>query len=82
MEVQVFPVSCMYVRARKHACACILVMSMAFCCSLQWDTAGQERFRTITSAYYRGADGIVLVYDVTDRESFSHVDEWLAEVNR
>ncbi|PHJ20716.1 rab1 protein [Cystoisospora suis] len=47
-----------------------------------WDTAGQERFRTITSAYYRGADGIVLVYDVTDRESFSHVDEWLAEVNR
>jgi len=47
-----------------------------------WDTAGQERFRTITSAYYRGADGIVLVYDVTDRETFAHVDEWLAEVNR
>lgn len=47
-----------------------------------WDTAGQERFRTITSAYYRGADGICLVYDVTDRESFSHVDEWLSEVNR
>ena len=48
----------------------------------QWDTAGQERFRTITSAYYRGADGIVLVYDVTEPESFAHVDEWLAEVNR
>ncbi|KAL8449743.1 hypothetical protein Emag_003552 [Eimeria magna] len=47
-----------------------------------WDTAGQERFRTITSAYYRGADGIVLVYDVTEAESFAHVDEWLAEVNR
>jgi len=47
-----------------------------------WDTAGQERFRTITSAYYRGADGIILVYDVCDRESFAHVDDWLDEVNR
>ncbi|CAK0814494.1 unnamed protein product [Prorocentrum cordatum] len=47
-----------------------------------WDTAGQERFRTITSAYYRGADGIILVYDICDRESFAHVDDWLNEVNR
>jgi len=47
-----------------------------------WDTAGQERFRTITSAYYRGADGIVMVYDSTDRESFAHIDDWLQEVNR
>merc|ERR1712039_511212 len=47
-----------------------------------WDTWGQERFRTITSAYYRGADGIILVYDTTDRESFNHVDDWLDEVNR
>ncbi|CDI80106.1 Rab1-like small GTP-binding protein, related, partial [Eimeria acervulina] len=44
--------------------------------------SGQERFRTITSAYYRGADGIVLVYDITEADSFAHVDEWLAEVNR
>jgi len=47
-----------------------------------WDTAGQERFRTITSAYYRGADGIIMVYDVTNQESFDHVNDWLSEVNR
>lgn len=47
-----------------------------------WDTAGQERFRTITSAYYRGADGIIMVYDVTSEESFRHINDWLTEVNR
>ena len=47
-----------------------------------WDTAGQERFRTITSAYYRGADGIIMVFDVTSSESFDHVNDWLKEVNR
>ena len=36
-----------------------------------WDTAGQERFRTITSSYYRGAHGIIVVYDVTDQDTFS-----------
>jgi len=47
-----------------------------------WDTAGQERFRTITSAYYRGANGIIIVYSVTDYNSFQHIDSWLSEVNR
>lgn len=47
-----------------------------------WDTAGQERFRTITSAYYRGADGIIMTYDVTAKESFEHVQDWLSEVNK
>mmetsp|Transcript_6489 Transcript_6489/g.7419 ORF Transcript_6489/g.7419 Transcript_6489/m.7419 type:complete len:206 (-) Transcript_6489:1274-1891(-) len=47
-----------------------------------WDTAGQERFRTITSAYYRGADGIIMTYDVTNQDSFDHVQDWLQEVNR
>jgi len=47
-----------------------------------WDTAGQERFRTITTAYYRGANGIVVVYDVTSRESFENVKDWLKEIDR
>lgn len=47
-----------------------------------WDTAGQERFRTITSAYYRGADGVMLVFDKTSRDSFNHVQDWLDEVNK
>jgi Ras-related protein Rab-1A len=47
-----------------------------------WDTAGQERFRTITSSYYRGAHGIILVYDVTDSESFNNIQQWLYEINR
>ena len=47
-----------------------------------WDTAGQERFRTITSSYYRGAHGIVVVYDVTDQESFKNVKQWLNEIDR
>ncbi|KUF98237.1 GTP-binding protein ypt1 [Phytophthora nicotianae] len=55
---------------------------LAYVVLLQWDTAGQERFRTITSAYYRGADGIIMVYDVTSQESFDHVNDWLNEVNR
>ena len=48
----------------------------------QWDTAGQERFRTITSSYYRGAHGIIVVYDVTDSESFNNVKTWLHEIDR
>lgn len=42
-----------------------------------WDTAGQERFRTIISSYYRGAHGIIIVYDITDLESFNNVKIWL-----
>eukprot|EP00897_Mesotaenium_endlicherianum_P007372 jgi/Mesen1/6663/ME000340S05823 len=47
-----------------------------------WDTAGQERFRTLTSSYYRGAQGIILVYDVTRRDTFTDLSEvWLKEVD-
>ena len=51
-------------------------------CKLQiWDTAGQERFRTITSSYYRGAHGILLVFDITNPESFTNIQSWLKEVS-
>jgi Ras-related protein Rab-18 len=46
-----------------------------------WDTAGQERFRTLTSAYYRGAQGVILVYDVTRKDTFQNIKEWLKEVD-
>jgi len=45
-----------------------------------WDTAGQERFRTITSSYYRGAQGIILVYDVSSRDSFDALPRWFSEL--
>ena len=47
-----------------------------------WDSAGQERFKTITAAYYRGAHGIVTVYDVTNQDSFDNVQSWLKEIDR
>lgn len=45
-----------------------------------WDTAGQERFRTLTTAYYRGAMGILLLYDCTNLESFNHITYWLQNI--
>lgn len=47
-----------------------------------WDTAGQERFRTITSSYYRGSHGVLVLFDITDEESFRNAREWLREVDR
>lgn len=47
-----------------------------------WDTAGQERFRTLTSSYYRGAQGIILVYDVARKETFDSLSMWLQEVEQ
>lgn len=45
-----------------------------------WDTAGQERYRAVTSAYYRGAVGALLVYDITKRQTFEHIPRWLEEL--
>ena len=47
-----------------------------------WDTAGQERFRTITASYYRGAQGIIVMYDVTNQTSFDNIANWLDEIDR
>ncbi|XP_046352423.1 ras-related protein Rab-37-like isoform X4 [Haliotis rufescens] len=46
-----------------------------------WDTAGQERFRSITRAYYRDANALLLLYDVTNKASFDNIRAWLAEIN-
>lgn len=54
---------------------CIIVLL----CKI-WDTAGQERFRTITTSYFRGAQGILLVYDVTDRQTFVSIRNWVAQI--
>ena len=45
-----------------------------------WDTAGQERFRAVTSAYYRGAVGALIVYDISRRQTFENVNRWLDEL--
>lgn len=47
-----------------------------------WDTAGQERFRTITQSYYRSANGVVLVYDITKIDSFKNMSRWLEDVKK
>lgn len=47
-----------------------------------WDTAGQERFRTITQSYYRSANGVVLAYDTTRRETFDNCTRWLEDVKK
>jgi len=47
-----------------------------------WDTAGQERFRTITTAYYRGAMGVLLVYDITDEQSFLNIRNWMRNIEQ
>ena len=46
-----------------------------------WDTAGQERFRNITKNYFQTSDGFIVAYDISENESFSHVKDWLNEIN-
>ena len=47
-----------------------------------WDTAGQERFQTITANYYKGAEGVILVYDSTQAQTFSNIRNWLKQIDQ
>ena len=47
-----------------------------------WDTAGQERYRAITSSYYKGAKGAIIVYDITNEDTFNNVESWMNEVTK
>lgn len=52
-------------------------------CKIQvWDTAGQERFKSITSVYYKGANGCIMVYDITNKDSFNNIHNWLLELEK
>lgn len=57
------------------------IMLGSICAKLQiWDTAGQERFRTITQSYFRGAHGIVLMFDLTDKSTFDSLNDWFIQI--
>lgn len=47
-----------------------------------WDTAGQERFRSFLSTYFQGTHGIVIIYDISNKDSFDHINSWIAEVKK
>ena len=47
-----------------------------------WDTSGQDRFRSVISSYYRGSHGIIIVFDITDRQSFDDIQTWITQIYR
>ena len=47
-----------------------------------WDTAGQERFRNVISTYFRGGNGLLLIYDITNKDSFKNLESWLIEIEK
>ena len=58
------------------------VKGVGSCNLFVWDTAGQERFKAITRSYLRGAEGILLVYDITDTNSFDDVKSWMKQIEK
>ena len=71
-------------RGRKKAAthSVFVFVHLRVCGNKQWDTAGQERFHTLTESYYRNSHGVILVYDVTDRESFDRIQKWAAQIDQ
>lgn len=59
----------------------IIIIIFLYSMMIQRDTAGQERFHTITTSYYRGAMGIMLVYDITNAKSFDNIAKWLRNID-
>lgn len=74
-------VSCEVI-VKYHNSVMKLIARFQFCvvCAFR-DTAGQERFHTITTSYYRGAMGIMLVYDITNARSFDNISKWLRNID-
>lgn len=67
---------------QHYGCHCASVSELFINVSVMYrDTAGQERFHTITTSYYRGAMGIMLVYDITNSKSFENITKWLRNID-
>ena len=62
------------------SCLNSLVLRGSVC--VKWDTAGQERFHVITRTFFKGAHGIVIIYDLTDNDSFRNVNYWMANIQQ
>lgn len=74
----------MYLLAKKyHMICCLLwlILNNVYTIFIFRDTAGQERFHTITTSYYRGAMGIMLVYDITNHKTFENITKWLRNID-
>ena len=70
-----------FVVSTLATCGSVCTQPSILCGSVCRDTAGQERFHTITTSYYRGAMGIILVYDITSAKTFDNISKWLRNID-
>ena len=61
---------------------CVFFICFVFLQLQVWDTAGQERFRTITQSYYRSANGVIIAYDITNKDTFNNVLRWTEDIRK